>query len=349
MLLLNPKSEYRNPKQILNLNFPNSKPVLFGKLEFRILDLFRISDFVLRNLLPCFVLTLLLSGCQKPKLYSDNRLLMGTYVEVISPAKEAGEIVFQEIARIENLLSKYIPESEVSRLNKSGSLKLNPETFYVLRKSEEFCRLTNGAFDITVGPLMGLWGFTDGKFRQPSEEEIKNTLGFTGCGKIILRPTDNSAEFAAPGVKIDLGGIGKGYALDCAVRKLKERGITNCLINAGGQISALGGRFGKPWKVAVKNPRARGVRGFLKLNDRSVSTSGDYEQYFTRGEQRFAHILDPRTGRPARSGIISVTVVAGDGLTADALSTSIFVLGRQKGELLAKQFPGTQVIIAEGK
>src|SRR3989338_2852470 len=291
----------------------------------------------------------LLCGCKKQPLYTDNRLLMGTYVEVISPSQDAAKIVFREIARIENLLSKYKPESEVSRLNRLGALTVGPETFYVLKKSREFWELTNGAFDITVGPLLDLWGFTDQRFRRPAEREIKETLKLIGQGNIVLRQEDRYAGFTLPGVKINLGAIAKGYAVDCAVRRLKEQGIASCLINAGGQIAALGGRSGRPWKIAVQNPRGRGAREYLELSDRSVSTSGDYEQYFIKEGRRFAHIFDPRTGYPAQSGVISVTVAAADGLTADALATSILVLGKVKGELLEKKFPEGEAIIKEGK
>ena len=306
----------------------------------------------------------LLSGCRNQPLYKDTRILMGTFVEVTSPEERALGIVFAEIKRLDDLLSKYKADSEVSRLNKLGELKVSPDTFYILKKSEEFWRLSQGAFDITVGPLVSLWGFSHKKYRVPQALEIKEALKVVGTDKIIFNNADNVVKFSVPGMSIDLGAIAKGYALDCAVKKLKEAGITSCLINAGGQIHALGGKpvrqwfgfpysqsqkFGKPWRVAVKNPRGKDFIDYLELKDRAVATSGDYEQYFIKGAKRYSHILDPKTGYPANSGVISVTVIAADGLTADSLATSIVVMGKEKGLSLAGKFKEVKVEIVEDK
>jgi len=246
-------------------------------------------------------------------------------------------------------LSKYDPESEVFRLNESGKLAVSPETFLLLVKAREFWVLTSGAFDVTVAPLMDIWGFSDKKYRLPADEEINRAKKAVGSDKILLNAGDFMVEFSAPGMKIDLGAIAKGYAVDCAVRKLKEKGIKNCLINAGGDIYCLGAKNGRPWKVAIKNPREPGVVEYLDLQDKAVATSGDYEQYFTAGDKRFPHIFDPKTGYPADSGVISVTVIANDCLSADALATSIFVLGKDSALELAKKFPDTEVKILEEK
>jgi len=298
------------------------------------------------------------------KLYQDKRVMMGTFVEVISPQQKATEIVFNEITRIENLLSKYKPDSEVSRLNKLGALKVSPETFFIINKSKEFYLLSDGAFDITIAPLMDLWGFTDRpqghglasdsqshrRFSVPSEGKIKEALKLVGTDKIILRDSDNMIQFKLPGMKIDLGAIAKGYALDCAVNKLRGEGVTSCLINTGGQIYCLGDKFGKPWNIALQNPvKAGRFIDYLKLKDKAVATSGDYEQYFLKGSKRYGHIFNPKTGYPAESRVSSVTVIAQDSLTADALSTSIFVLGKVKGELLAAKFKGLKTEIIEEK
>ena len=303
---------------------------------------------LLVSLCPC-VLVILFSicGCQNKQLYKDTRVMMGTFVEVTSSDKNAANIVFNEIKRIEGLLSKYKPDSEVSKLNKLGKLNASPETFYIIKKAKEFWQMSGGAFDITVGPLMDLWGFTDKKYRLPTEDAIKNTLNFIGSDKIILHDDNNMIEFSLSGVKIDLGAIAKGYAVDCAVKKLKEFGIKSCLINAGGQVYGLGDKFGRPWNIAIKDPRGEDLIAYLELKNRSTATSGDYEQYFIKGGLRYSHILNPKTGYPADSGIISVTVIAPDGLTADALSTAIFVLGKAKGSELAKRFPNVKLMITE--
>jgi thiamine biosynthesis lipoprotein len=288
-----------------------------------------------------------LCGCQGKQLYTDNRVMMGTIIEVTSPDKEAAGIVFGEVERIENLFSKYKPESEVSKLNNTGKLKASPETFYIIKKAKEFWRQTDGAFDITVAPLVDLWGFTDKNYNLPKDEEIKNILSCIGSDKIILQDEDNVVKFSFPGIKIDLGAIAKGYALDCAAKRLKEKGINSCLINAGGQVYCLGRKFGRPWKIAIKDPRGGKFKGYLELADKSVATSGDYEQFFLKNNKRYAHILNPKTGYPADAQVLSVTVIAADGLTADALSTAIFVLGKEKGQELAKKFPEVEVRITD--
>lgn len=296
-----------------------------------------------------WLLVTALCGCGSHHLYTGNRVLMGTFVEVSSPDRRAPAIVFDEIKRIEKLLSKYIDDSEVSRLNREGSLKASADTFYVVSKSKEFWQLSDGAFDITAAALVDLWGFTHKKYRLPGEDEIKEALKLVGSEKIVLDSQANVIEFSVPGMRIDLGAIAKGFALDCAVGKLKEAGIKSCLINAGGQVYGLGDNFGRPWKVALKSARGPGYKGSLELNGESVSTSGDYEQFFEQGSRRYSHIINPATGYPADSGVISVTVVAKEAIVADALSTAIFVAGREKGAAIAARFPGVRTEIIQEK
>lgn len=296
-------------------------------------------------LLCCFVLV----GCQDKKMYKDTRVLMGTFVTVTSPFAGAKEIVFAEIKRISDSLSKYKTDSEISILNRTGKLSVSPDTYYIIKKAKQFWLSSDGAFDITIGPLVDLWGFTDKKYRVPSDEEIKNTLPKVGLDKIILNDSDNLVEFKVPGMKIDLGAIAKGYAVDSAVKKLKEKGVKSCLINAGGQIHCLGDNYGRPWTVGVKNPKGKGILRYLKLKDMAVATSGDYEQCFINTKKRYAHLFNPETGYPAESGVISVTIIASEGLTCDALSTASFVLGKKGAEDLIKKFPGVSAIILEEK
>ncbi len=307
----------------------------------------------------CYLLSTALCGCQSKTLHRDTQVIMGTFVEVISPDKEASNIVFTEIRRVENLLSKYKEDSEIAKLNKLGKLKVGPDTFYVLQKAKDFWQLSDGMLDITVGPLLDIWGFSDKKYYLPKDKEIKQALSRVGFDKIIFNVDDNMVKFKIPGMKIDLGGIAKGYAVDCAVRKLKEHQIKSCLINAGGQIYCLGDKFGRPWRIAMKNPRGffgtlpqiqekvSLMKPFLELKDMAVSTSGDYEQYFMNKGKRYAHIFNPKTGYPSNSGIVSVTVIAPDGLTADALSTSVFILGKDKGLKLVQRFKDARVEIIE--
>jgi thiamine biosynthesis lipoprotein len=327
-----------NPKSQINPKSQNFKPVSFGHWLFGHGLLFVIW---------CLVIGI--CGCASRSMYKDSRVMMGTFVEVVSPDRNAAKIAFAEIKRIEDLLSKYELDSEVSRLNKSGKLNVSPDTLYIIKKAKEFWLITDGAFDITVGPLMDLWGFTDKKYRLPQKPEIESALNLVGSDKIIIDESKNVVEFKLPGMKIDLGGVAKGYALDCAAKKLKENNIKSCLINAGGQVYCLGAKSAKPWKVAIKSPRSSDITEYLQLQDQSAATSGDYEQYFVKDDKRYMHILNPKTGYPADKGIISVTVIAPSGLTADALSTSIFVLGKAKGLSLAERFLDVEVKITEEK
>ncbi|TRZ93968.1 FAD:protein FMN transferase [bacterium] len=284
---------------------------------------------------------------QSRKLYRQSRVMMGTFVEVISPNRQAPNIVFNEIRRVERLLSKYIADSEVSRLNQCGRSEVSLETMYILRKSKEFWLITEGKFDITVGPLLDLWGFSQKKYRLPTEKQINAVMPRIGSDKIIFQDESNLVKFKVPDMKIDLGGIAKGFVLDCAVKKLKENGIKSCLINAGGQVFCLGDRLGYPWVIAIQNPRDADQSDLLEIKNQAVATSADYEQFFMIGNRRYSHIFDPKTGYPADSGVISVTVIAKDSLTADALSTAIFILGKEKGLKLLKNFPEAKAMIIE--
>ncbi|MBM3243608.1 MAG: FAD:protein FMN transferase [Candidatus Omnitrophica bacterium] len=283
----------------------------------------------------------------KELLYTDKWIAMGTFVEIISPDKRASHIVLNELTRIEKLLSKYDRDSEIFQLNQKGRIKASPETFYITRRALEFYSLSNGVFDITIGPLSDLWGFTDKDYRVPSELKLKETLKLIGSDKIILREKDNVIQFKLPKMKVDLGAVAKGFAVDCAVKRLKELGIESCLINLGGQVYCLGKKLSKPWRVAVRDPRGKGVSRYLRLTDKAVSTSAEYEQSFKAAAKEYGHIFDPKTGYPVQKELLSVTVVAPDSLTADFLSTTIFALGKDEGEALAKNFDGVEVIIVK--
>ncbi|MDD5116238.1 MAG: FAD:protein FMN transferase [Candidatus Omnitrophica bacterium] len=278
------------------------------------------------------------------RLWRQNRLLMGTFWEVTSTDKDAADIVFSEAGRIEKLLSKYIPESEISQLNRKGKLEVSPDTFYIIKKAKELWEKTGGAFDITVAPLVDIWGFSEKEYRIPSEQLIKETLRLVGCDKIILHEKNNVVKFMFPGMKIDLGAIAKGFALDKAVAKLKKNNIRNCLINAGGQVYALGEAPAGKWKVAIQDPRKQEISRAVELKDASISTSGDYEQFFFKNGRRYCHILNPKKGYPAESGIASVTVIDNSGLKADALSTAALILGREGLETLKNEFPEAEFL-----
>lgn len=283
-----------------------------------------------------------LAGCE-PRLYRDKQVMMGTFVEVVSPDPRAAAIAFNEMKRIEKLFSLYDPESELSALNRDGEVKASPEVIFVIQKSIEFWEATQGAFDITVAPLAQLWGFKDKDFRVPGDEEIATARGLTGSDKISVNLTESMVKLGLPGMKIDCGAVAKGFAVDQAIAAVKHEGITECLVSAGGDIYCLGGRRGSPWIIAVQDPGRRGFKGTLRLRDRAVATSGDYEQFFVQDSKHFSHIIDPLTGYPADGGIASVTVIADDCLTADALATAFCVKGKSAVAGLLARFPGAEV------
>jgi len=296
----------------------------------------------------CCLSFLKISQAEYKPLHKETRLLMGTFVEVISPYKEAINLAFTEMEKLDKLLSKYNPDSEISQLNKNGSMKVSKDTFDIMKKSKFFWEKSSGLFDITVGPLVDLWGFTDRNFKIPSDEQIKETLKIVGSDKIILHEENSMVELAVVGMKLDLGAIAKGYAVDAAAQKLKENSIDSALINAGGNIYCIGDNNGKPWNIAVKNPfEANEYAGEIQIKDRAVATSGDYEQFFIMGGNNYTHIINPKTGYPVKSNLSSVTVTASDATTADALSTILFIVGKEGSKAILDQFPQTKAQFIE--
>ncbi|MDD5078995.1 MAG: FAD:protein FMN transferase [Candidatus Omnitrophica bacterium] len=288
----------------------------------------------------------LMTGCGRP-MHRDKQVLMGSFVEVVSADPRAAGIVFAEIRRIEDIFTKFDEDSELSRLNRNGEAQVSPELFYLLKRAKDFWLASNGAFDVTVAPLADLWGFTKRDYRIPADDRIKQTLEAVGSNKIVFLETNNVVKFTVSGMKIDLGAIVPGYAVDCAVSKLKEAGISSCLINCGGEVYGLGDRAGRKWSVGIRSAFGKNIGKKLELKDRAVATSGDYEQYFNKGKRHYSHLIDPRTGYPADSRISSVTVAAPDCLTADALSTSVFIMGKEKGEEMAGRFPGVEIVVIQ--
>ncbi len=254
--------------------------------------------------------------------------------------RQAASNAMAEAERIENLLSPFIPGSPLSRLNRDagkGPIRTDPELIRLIRRVLHLCRLTRGALDITIPPLMRVWGFRspEGIRQAPAEGEIGRVLQAVGHEKIRVDEQRRTVEYLEPGVELEFGALGKGYAIDRMSAALRKGGIRNALISFGSTALAMGhppGRTG--WRVAVRHPRryGRGV-AVLHLSGCAVSTSGDYEQASFHVGQRLGHILDPRTGYPA-SGMASASVVAPNAMRADALSTAAFVLGHRGGRHL---------------
>jgi thiamine biosynthesis lipoprotein len=269
-------------------------------------------------------------------------------------ARELFDAAFEEIERVEAVLSNYRPTSELSRINAqaaAGTVVTDPEVFALIERAFEYSRLSDGAFDITVGRLMRAWGFFRGAGRFPSDDELARAREQTGWRRVALDPARRSVRFLAKGIELDPGGIGKGYALDRVAALLREEGVTAALLaSSSSSLYALGAPPGKAgWTVRVPDPleRARTLSEVV-LKDRSLSTSGNYEKFFRVGGRTYCHIMDPRTGRPVE-GVLQTTVVAPDATDSDALSTAVFVLGPEHGARLLGGMSGTAAFMVSDK
>ncbi len=252
----------------------------------------------------------------------------------IRKAREAIRDAFLEIDRVERLMSAEDPKSQIYDLNSSGTewVELSSEIIYVLNRAKEYSILTDGHFDITVKPLVDFW-MTEVKRsgKLPTADQLAGILGVVDYGGLIIDEDNDRARFTKDGMQVTLGGIAKGYAVDRACEVLRDAGIQNALVDIGGDIRAIGP---ESWNIGITDPRTRGrILGVIELQNSAIATSGDYERYHLIGRERVHHIIDPKTGEPARESI-SVTIIAGDSLSADALSTGVFVIGPEHGKAL---------------
>ena len=286
------------------------------------------------------------SGAE-PELRTFRRKLMGTYFRIVVPepasaeTEAAVEAAFDVMARIETRLSEWIPDSEISQINRgSGSGKwfeVHPDTLANLRLGTRISELSAGAFDLTWAALRGLYTFDDTRNEAPSPEAIAKRLPRIDYRALEVDVAGSRARLTRPDMVIGTGGITKGYALDEAGRLLRERGVRDFMLDAGGQVHLSGLRGGRSWRFAVRHPRKAEPLALIEASDVAVATSGDYEHYFMDSEgRRWHHIIDPRTGYPARASA-SVTVLSENGMAADALATTLFIVGPEAGQALLNQ------------
>lgn len=279
---------------------------------------------------------------------------MGTPVRVelwhddAAAGRAAIAAVMEEMHRIDRLMSPFKPESELSRINREAArapVVVSRELYDLIARALEYSRLTEGAFDITFSSVGYLYDYRRGV--KPSTAQLKRSLSAVNYRHVQLNPTKGTVRFARAGVRIDLGGIAKGYAVDTSIDVLKRRGITKALVTAGGDSRVLGDHGGRPWHVGIRDPRRQDESvALLPLVDAAVSTSGDYERYFEAGGVRYHHILNPKTGR-SPSELRSVTIIGSDGTTTDALSTSVFVMGLKSGMALVESLPDTEAVVVD--
>lgn len=278
------------------------------------------------------LLTLLfvLPSCGRaPKKQSATLFAMDTYMELtVYGKRDALTAAEAEIRTLEEALSVTDSESGVAALNRTGTGAFSPEISLLISETLALCECTGGALDITVYPLVRAWGFTTGNHRVPDEAELAELLTSVGYDRVTV--SGNTVTLAG-NTEIDLGAVGKGYTADRLTALLRDAGVTSALLNLGGNVQAIGTKpNGDAWRVGVQDPSGEGVLTTLEVSDCAVVTSGTYERYFEQDGEIYHHIIDPKTGSPAKSGLSSVTVVAKSGLLADALSTALFVMGKEQ-------------------
>lgn len=291
-----------------------------------------------------------------PGFRQETRLLMGTTVTIEAGGAPGAELdraigaAFDEMARVEGLMSSYRDDSDVARLNAAADgAEVSAETAAVIRLGLEISRRSGGAFDLALGRLKALWGIDGEAPRIPAAGEIAAALAGSGSEAVSLVGTRVGKR--RPESAVDLGGIAKGYAVDRALAVLREHGISSAAVNAGGDIGLLGGKGERPWRVAIQHPRrSDAVLATVAQRGGAVVTSGDYERFFERDGQRYHHLFDPHTGYPAQR-CQSVTVIAPTAMLADALATALFVLGPQAGLEMLRGYPGCEALIiaADGR
>ena len=296
----------------------------------------------------CIVLLLLLSGCSASEPCRRELMAMDTFMtlSVYAQSPAAGEALLEEAAgeirRLEGLLSVTDPGSEIYQVNHGGAVSLSEPVRELLEKALELCRETGGALDVTVYPAVRAWGFTTGEYRVPEEAELSALVERVDYGRVSL---DGDRLALPEGVELDLGSVGKGWTGDRLTALFREAGVSSAIMELGGNVQALGTKpDGSPWRVAVQAPGG-GYAGVLEIADKAVVTSGGYQRYFEQDGETYIHIIDPATGRPARTGLASVTIVADSGLRGDGLSTALFVMGREKAEAFWRRNPEFDFIL----
>ncbi|HXK11942.1 MAG TPA: FAD:protein FMN transferase [Vicinamibacteria bacterium] len=291
-----------------------------------------------------------------PLCHEDSRVAMGCTCVVRACGADAATVRaavgagLDEVERVDRLMSHYRPASPLSRLNREaarGPVAVEPELFDFLAECLRWSRESDGAFDVTVGPLMKAWGFFADEGRVPDEPTLAAARAAVGYPHVVLDERARTVRFDHPGVELDLGGIGKGYAADRVVALLRERGVASALVNLGGSsVYGLGAPPGRAeWSVAIQDPTdPRKAALTVELRDRALSVAGGTTRFFERDGIRYSHIMDPRTGRPVQ-GVLSVAVLTETATAGDALDDVLFVLGPDAGRAVMRRLPGAEALV----
>ena len=275
---------------------------------------------------------LFLTGCSaesSPEPVQGTFFAMDTMMD-FTIYGESGLINQSEslIASLESLVS--VTDSELYAINQTGSGMLTEEASSLMKQALEICRRTDGALDLSIYPIVRAWGFTTGSYQVPDEAEIQALLPLVDYRKIQYDAATGTVTLPE-GMEIDLGSVAKGYAGQLAAQMLREHGVQSALLNLGGNVQTVGTKpDGSPWQIGIKDPQGEDAMMVLSVEDQAVVTSGGYERYFEQDGQTYWHIMDPSTGHPADSGLISVTIVGDEGVVCDGLSTALFVMGLEK-------------------
>lgn len=286
---------------------------------------------------------------------SQSRYMMGTFFEIKVNGKNTGEHVkaaLEKVREIAGLINYYDDKSELSAVNNMAGISavaVGRDTFEIIDKALRMSRRSGGAFDLTIGPLTDIWNFGAKTHKEiPSGNELVYAQHLVNYGNVLVNPQNETVKLLYPGMKIDLGGVGKGYAISKARAILVQRGVKSAIISAGSSIAVIGDNKGRPWRIGIKDPRhPDDMIGVVMLQaGQALSTSGDYENYFEFGGKRYHHVLDPSTGMPAGE-TRSVTVICNDATEADMLSTAIFVMGPIRGLAFVSTLPETQAVIID--
>ena len=305
------------------------------------------------------LLFLLPHSSHASNLYKFHQISMGTVIEITlmvddgEQANKAALQAFQEVKRIEQLMSPKIESGDVFRINQSAGkewVMVSNETLEVIKKAQGISELTEGGFDITVGPLTELWRKARERKVPPSAEEVKEKLDLVNF-KNIESGQEGKIFLKKKGMAIDLGGIAKGYAVDRAFDVMRSLGYKNLIVNAGGDLRVGGLKNNQPWSIGLQSPReSQKILVKISVSDMAMATSGDYEKFFIYEGKRYHHIFNPKNGFPAE-GCQSVTILCKNGMMADALATAVFVLGPEKGYSLCQKLEGVDCLIVdkEGK
>ncbi|WXR62590.1 FAD:protein FMN transferase [Peptostreptococcaceae bacterium AGR-M142] len=299
----------------------------------------------------------LFSACEKKDIkdikISRNGFFLDTFIDISLYDTKDEKLLdgcFEILKDIENKMSRHDKDSEISKINnKAGKnyTKVSDDVYYVIKKSLEFSNLSNGNFDITIGKLASLWNIGNKDARLPSKDEIEEALKYVDYKDIKIKENSNMVKLDEENMIIDLGGIAKGYASDKIKNYLESKNIKRAIINLGGNICVIGEKSKElPWNIGIQNPfNTRGeYLGILKVKNKSVVTSGIYERYLEYKGKKYHHILSPFNGYPIQNELVSVSIISYDGIDCDALSTSLFALGKDNGLKLANKLTNIEAI-----